>query len=64
MSNLQPVSITSLSPADLEEMGFDASKVTEVEFDSLVRRMSDNYVENYFWHDLEVIADMMNLPRL
>ena len=64
MTNLKPVSITSLSPADLEEMGIDARKVTEAEFDRLVRRMSDNYVENYFWHDLGDIADIMNLPRL
>ncbi len=64
MTNLQPIHITSLSPEDLVEMGFDTRLITEAEFDRLVRRMSDNYVEHYFWHDLECIADMMNLPRI
>ncbi len=64
MTNLQPIHITSLSPEDLVEMGFDTRLITEAEFDRLARRMSDNYVEHYFWHDLECIADMMNLPRI
>lgn len=63
MTNLHPVHITSISPDDLSEMGFDARVITQDQLDHLASKMSDNYVEHYFWHDMECIADMMNLPR-
>jgi len=64
MTNLKPVRITSLSPEDLSMMGFETRLITQEELEHLASKMSDNYVEHYFWHDLECIADMMNLPRI
>lgn len=64
MTNLQPVRITSVSPEDLSELGFDTRLITQDQFDRLASKMSDNYVEHYFWHDLECIADLMNLSRI
>lgn len=55
--------ITSISPEDLSGMGFNTSLITQNQLDHLASKMSDNYVEHYFWHDLECTADMMNLPR-
>lgn len=63
MSNLQPVSITSLSAPDLEEMGFDTRKITQDQLEDLATRMSDVYVEHYYWDALSDIADFMELPR-
>ncbi len=63
-TSLQPVHITSLSPEDVAEMGFDTRLITQDELDHLASKMSDNYVEHYFWHDLDCIADMMDLPRI
>ena len=64
MTNLQPVRITALSPEDMSEMGFHTQLITQDELERLASKMSDNYVEHYFRHDLECIADMMNLPRI
>lgn len=63
MSKLQPVSITSLSAPDLEEMGFDTSKITQDELEDLATRMSDVYVEHYYWDALSDLAAIMELPR-
>lgn len=64
MTALKPISITCLSPEDLDDMGFDSGQITEAEFERLARKMSDNYVEHYFWHDLTDIAAILDLPRL
>ncbi|MCV2891270.1 DUF6900 domain-containing protein [Ruegeria aquimaris] len=56
--------IAVLSRDSLTEAGFDADRVTDAEFDRLVRRLGDSYIENHFWPDLEIIAEIMHLPRL
>lgn len=64
MTQLYPVSITSLSDDDLADMGFDIHMITLAQLEHLARKMADSYIENHFWIDLEIIADMMNLPRI
>jgi hypothetical protein len=55
--------ITSVHRDDLEERGFDTSKVDDAAMERLARKMADAYVENCFWDDLETIADIIGIPR-
>ena len=56
--------ITSVHRDDLEECGFDSSKVDDVTMERLARKMADAYIESSFWDDLEIIADdVLGIPR-
>ena len=64
MTHLQPISITSLSPEDLASLGYDLTNVTQDDLKAIRRRMSDVYVEDRFWDDLEIIADNLKIPKV
>ena len=55
--------ITRLSRADLEELGFDISQVDDETMERLARKMDDDYVENHFWLALEILAEMIGIPK-
>ena len=55
--------ITRLSRADLEELGFDTSQVDDGTMELLACKMDDDYVENYFWLALEILAEMIEIPK-
>jgi len=55
--------ITSLSTGDLEGAGFDVSNVSQLQLDKLARKMENAYADGQFWQDLEILADLMEIPR-
>jgi hypothetical protein len=48
---------------DLEELGFDTSRVDNTTMKRLARKMADAYVDNGFWGGLETTADSIGIPR-
>ena len=64
MNNLTPVSITDLSIEDMEDQGFDASGVNQKDLNYIAKKMADNYIENYFWEDLDFHCNQMGLKQL
>ncbi len=56
--------ITSIHRADLEDRGFDTSKVTDRQMKRLAEKMGELYVESGgFWDHMEEIAEAMKIPR-
>lgn len=63
-SKLPYFNITSVSREDLEEAGFDISKVSDADMCTLARKMADDYCEQLFWTSLKIIAeDCLNIPK-
>jgi hypothetical protein len=63
MSKSKYFKIISILRDDLEERGFDTSKVDNTTMKRLARKMADAYIENGIWGGLETIADNMGIPR-
>lgn len=56
--------ITCIHRDDLEEKGYDASKVTNDQMSEIAGNMADAYCEtDAFWIELDVIADDIGVPR-
>lgn len=55
--------ITSVSREDLEEKGFDVSKVDDATMERLASKMADDYCEQMFWTSMEIIAEIMGIPK-
>ena len=55
--------ITEVSREDLEEIGFDASKVSDETMERLARKLGDDYCEQLFWTSLEVMAEYLEIPK-
>lgn len=55
--------ITSVSRNDLEERGFDTSEVDDDTMERLASKMSDDYCEQMFWTSMEIIAEIMGIPK-
>lgn len=55
--------ITSVHRDDLKDKGFDVSKVDDATMEQLARKMSEAYVENGFWVDLDIIAEDLGIPK-
>jgi hypothetical protein len=55
--------ITSVHRDDLEHRGFDTSNVDDATMEKLADKMSDAYLDGSFWEDLELIADILGIPR-
>jgi len=55
--------ISSLHIDDLNDKGFDVSKVTESDMKTLAKKLSNDYCEQLFWSSLEIIADAIGIPR-
>ena len=55
--------ITSVHRDDLENAGFDVSKVDDAMMERLASKMADDYCEQLFWDQLPIIAEIMGIPR-
>ena len=55
--------ITHVHRDDLENIGYDTSKVDDDTMQELARKMGNAYVENCFWIDLPIIADILDIPK-
>jgi len=60
----QAFPITSVSRADLENEGFDVSKVSDNIMERLAYEMANSYVQNSFWIDLGIIAEDLGIPQV
>jgi len=60
----RPFSITSVCRADLEDKGYNISKVDNDTMKRLAEKMADAYTGNdTFWIDLEIIANDLEIPK-
>jgi hypothetical protein len=55
--------ISEVSREDLEEVGFDTSKVSDETMEKLARKLGDDYCEQLFWTSLKIIAEYMGIPK-
>lgn len=55
--------VTSVAREDLEDIGYDTSKIDNVTMEHLASKMADAYVGNGFWVDLPIIADYLEIPK-
>ena len=60
---MEDFNITSVHREDLKSRGFDTSKIDDNTMKRLASKMSDAYLENSFWIDLEIIAEYLNIPK-
>lgn len=55
--------IASVSRADLETAGFNASKVDDDTMERLASKMGDDYLEQLYWTSLKIIAEYLEIPK-
>ncbi len=55
--------ITTIHRNDLESIGFDTRKVSDSQMAELAKKMTDDYLTQTFWLSMEIIAEIMDLPR-
>lgn len=55
--------ITSVCRDDLLARGFDTDRVTDEQMQELARRMANDYCEQLFWDSMEIIAELMGIPK-
>ncbi len=55
--------VSFLSREDLEEMGFDAEKVTNTQMEQLARKIGEDFCEQLYWTSLKSYATQMGIPR-
>lgn len=55
--------ISSLSREDLEQKGFDTSDVDDKTMQRFADKLGDDYCSQLFWESLEIIAEIMDIPR-
>ncbi len=56
--------ITCVSRADLEHVGYDASNVDDATMSTLAVKMKDAYLDSNYWIDLPIIADALDIPKI
>lgn len=55
--------ISEVSREDLEEVGFDTSKVSDETMEKLAGKLGDDYCEQLFWNSLKITAEYMEIPK-
>ena len=55
--------IAEVSREDLEERGFDTSKVSDETMKKLASKLSDDYCEQLFWTSLDIMAEYLKIPK-
>ncbi len=55
--------VSFLSREDLEEMGFDAEKVTNKQMEQLAKKIGEEFCEQLYWTSLKSFATQMGIPR-
>lgn len=53
----------SISREDLEHIGFDAEQISDDEIEDLAQKMADAYLDNGYWIDMKVLADLNGYPK-
>ena len=64
MTTLHPVSISRLNPEDLTELGFDISQINQEDLGLIQDRMANAYAELCYWEHLEIVAEILDVPKL
>ena len=62
MTNLKPVSIYTLYPDELENLGYDISALTQKDFDVLGRRLVHTLDDGPLMEMLGDVADALGIP--
>lgn len=55
--------ISEVSREDLDELGYDASKVSDETMDRLASKLGNDYCEQLFWTSLDIIAECLKIPK-
>jgi len=55
--------ISRVGRDDLQHIGYDISEVDNDTMAELADRLGDDYCEQLFWGSLEIIADILNIPK-
>jgi hypothetical protein len=55
--------ISSLHRDDLEEIGYDTSKVDDSVMKTLASKLGSDYCDQLFWGSLPIIADYLGIPK-
>ena len=55
--------ISEVSREDLDELGYDAAKVSDETMERLASKLGDDYCEQLFWTSLKITAEYMNIPK-
>ena len=55
--------ISEVSREDLDELGYDASKVSDDTMERLASKLGDDYCEQLFWTSLDIIAEYLEIPK-
>jgi len=55
--------ISYVSREDLDHIGYDTSYVSDDTMKRLADKLGDDYCEQLFWSSLDVIADIMGIPK-
>lgn len=63
-SPVESFPITSVSRADLEQKGYDTSKITDEQMEKLASKMADDYCEQLFWSSMDIIAEYLGFPKI
>jgi hypothetical protein len=56
--------IAFLHADDLQDSGFDVSKVTESDMLRLADKLNGDYLDWTYWESLRIVADNMGIPRM
>lgn len=54
--------IATVSRGDLEDAGFDTSKVTDDQMRDIAENLCNAYLEQCFWIDLPIVAEDLGIP--
>ena len=54
--------ISSLHKDDLESIGYDTSKISDSDMETIARKLGDDYTEQLFWSSLPILADYVGVP--
>ena len=55
--------ITSVCRADLEQAGFDITKIDDSMMSELASKMANAYCDIGFWEDLEILAENLGIKK-
>lgn len=56
--------ITCVHRDDFIQAGFDGDAVDDATMERLASKMSDDYVEQLFWLQIEIIAEALGIKKL
>lgn len=63
-SDLEYFDMTSVHRNDVEDVGFDASKVDDEMMERLLEKMENVYLEYGYYQNLKIVCELLNFPKL